>query len=78
MGYLEGYLRRRSNTEESEHTGYVVQVEVEVSALGDLEELVDERVAITGGLELIDYPKRGRELVFRATSAAAIDEDVEE
>lgn len=78
MSYLEGYLRRQGDAEEGEHTGYVVQVEIEVSALENLTELVDERVAVTGDLELIDYPRRGKELVFRATSAAAIDEDLEE
>lgn len=78
MGYLEGYLHRQSDAKEGEHTGYVLHVEVEVSSLEDVEELLNERVAVTGDLELIDYPERGKELVFKVTSAAAIDEDVEE
>lgn len=78
VGYLEGYLHRQSEVKEGEHTGYVLHVEVEVSSLADVEELLDERVAVTGDLELIDYPERGKELVFKVTSAAAIDEDVEE
>jgi hypothetical protein len=32
-------------------------------------------VAITGNLEFVDYPERGKEIVFRATSAATIEEE---
>jgi hypothetical protein len=78
VGYLEGYLHRQSDVKEGEHTGYILHVEVELSSLEAVEELLNERVAVTGALELIDYPERGKELVFKVTSAAAIDENVEE
>jgi hypothetical protein len=58
-----------------EHTGYVLEVEVDISAVQDTEELVNGQVAITGSLEFVDYPGRGKELVFKATSAAAIEEE---
>jgi hypothetical protein len=77
MAYLEGQLRRRSGTE-GEHTGYVLEVEVEMSAVLNTGELVDEQVAVTGDVEILDYPERGKVLVFRATSAAAIEEEPEE
>jgi hypothetical protein len=77
MAYLEGQLRRRSETE-GEHTGYVLEVEVEMAAVQNTEELVDEQVAVTGEVEILDYPERGKVLVFRTTSAAAIEEEVEE
>ena len=73
MAYLEGQLRRRSGSE-GEHTGYVLEVEVEMSAVQNTGELVDEQVAVTGEVEILDYPERGKVLVFRATSAAAIEE----
>ena len=77
MAYLEGQLRRRNETE-GEHTGYVLEVEVEMSAVQNTGELVDEQVAVTGEVEILDYPERGKVLVFRATSAAAIEEEAEE
>ena len=49
-----------------------------MSAVQDAGELVNGQVAVTGSLEFADYPERGKELVFRATSAAAIEEEVEE
>lgn len=78
MAYLEGYLKKQSTEYGEEHTGYVLQVEVEMSSVQNMDELLDERVAITGEVEIIDYPDRGKELVFRATSAAAIEEEAEE
>ncbi len=78
MAYLEGRLQRQSAGEEGEHTGYVLRVEVEMSAVHNVEELVDEQIAITGEVEIVDYPDRGKELVFRAISAAAIEEGEEE
>ncbi len=33
------------------------------------------QVALTGDLEFVDYPERGKVLVFKATSAAAIEEE---
>jgi hypothetical protein len=35
-------------------------------------------VAVTGEVVIVDYPERGKVLIFRATSAAAIEEEVEE
>jgi hypothetical protein len=35
-------------------------------------------VAITGDIEFVDYPEQGKILVFRATSAAAVEEEIEE
>lgn len=73
MAYLEAYLR--TNSDEGEHTGYVLEVEVDVSAVQNPEELVDEQVAVTGDVEIVDYPERGKVLIFRATSAAAMEEE---
>jgi hypothetical protein len=49
-----------------------------MSAVQDAVELVNGQVAMTGSLEFVDYPERGKELVFRATSAAIIEEEIEE
>lgn len=76
MAYLEGNLQRFNG--EGEHTGYVLQIEVEVSGVDNVDELIGERIALTGDVEIIDFPERGKELVFRATSAAGIEEDEEE
>ncbi|MGH3087238.1 MAG: hypothetical protein ACRDSJ_07965, partial [Rubrobacteraceae bacterium] len=75
MTYLEGRLRRSET--EGEHTGYVLEVEVEASAMKDAEELAGEQVALTGDVELIDFPERGKILVFKATSAAGIEDEEE-
>lgn len=74
MTYLEGELRRRINEAESEHTGYVLEVEVDMSAIKNVEELVDGEVAVTGEVEFMDYPERGKVLVFRASSVAEIED----
>ncbi len=73
MAYLEGQLRQV--TESGEHTGYVLEIEVDVSAIQDSEELANEQVALTGDIEFVNFPERGKILVFRATSAATIDEE---
>ncbi len=78
MAYLEGRLRENIVSPENEHTGYVLEIEVDISALQDPEELVNEEVAVTGDLEFIDYSERGKILVFRVTSAAAVEEETEE
>ncbi len=78
MAYLEGLLRRRTEEAEGEHTGYLLEVEVDMSAVDDLEEVVDGQVAITGEVGFVDYPQRGKILVFRATSAAAVEDEPEE
>lgn len=74
MGYLEGTLRREATRAAGEHSGYSLELEIEMSAIGNAEELVGEQVAVTGGLEIVDYPERGKVLVFRATSVAAMEE----
>lgn len=76
MAYLEGQLRT-STQSEGEHAGYVLEVEVDMSAVGIADEIVGEQVAVTGEVEIVDYPERGKVLVFRATSAAAIEEEEE-
>jgi hypothetical protein len=78
VAYLEGRLRDNTPGSEVEHTGYVLEVEVDMSAVQNTEELVNGRVAITGDIEFVDYPERGKELVFRATSAAEVEEETEE
>ncbi len=79
MAYLEGQLRGNvAGESEGEHTGYVLEVEVDMSAVQNAQELVDEQVAVTGSVEIVDYPERGKVLIFRATSAAAIEEEIEE
>ena len=75
MAYLEAYLRRETDGPEGEHTGFVLEVEVDLSAVRNPEELVDEQVAVTGEVVIVDYPERGKVLLFRATSAAAIEEE---
>lgn len=78
MAYLEGRLRRHVPDEsDGEHTGYVLEIEVDMSAVGDAEGLADEGVAVTGDVEIVDYPERGKVLLFRATSAAGMDENPE-
>ncbi|HLL38242.1 MAG TPA: hypothetical protein VK357_01075 [Rubrobacteraceae bacterium] len=79
MAYLEGRLRGATVGEtEGEHTGYVLEVEVEVSAVQNAQEIVGEHVAVTGDVVIVDYPERGKVLIFRATSAAAIEEETDE
>lgn len=78
MAYLEGRLRRDTNNSESEHTGYVIEVEVDMSDVLEAEELVGEQVALPGEVALIDFPERGKILVFKANSAAAIEDEDEE
>lgn len=78
MAYLEGQLRRNVAESDTEHTGYVLEVEVDMSAVQNAEELVNGQVAVTGDIEFVDYPEQGKVLVFRATSAAAVEEEIEE
>jgi len=79
MAYLEGQLRGNvADESEGEHTGYVLEVEVEMSAVQNAQEILGEQVAVTGEVEIVDYPERGKVLIFRATSAAAIEEEIEE
>ena len=79
MAYLEGQLRGNVAEEsEGEHTGYVLEVEVDMSAVQNAQDILGEQVAVTGEVEIVDYPERGKVLIFRATSAAAIEEEIEE
>jgi hypothetical protein len=78
MAYLEGQLRGNGVGVGGEHTGYVLEVEIDMSAVQNAQEIVGEQVAVTGEVEIVDYPERGKVLIFRATSAAAIEEEVEE
>ena len=77
MAYLEGQLRGNEVRTEGEHTGYLLEVEVDMSAVQNAQEIVGEQVAVTGEVEIVDYPERGKVLIFRATSAAAIEEGEE-
>ena len=78
MAYLEGQLRGNEVGTGGEHTGYLLEVEVDMSAVQNAQEIVGEQVAVTGEVEIVDYPERGKVLIFKATSAAAIEEEVEE
>ena len=78
MAYLEGQLRSITDEAEGEHTGYVLEVEVDMAAIQNALEIVGEQVAVTGEVVIVDYPERGKVLIFRATSAAAIEEEMEE
>jgi hypothetical protein len=78
MAYLEGQLRGNVAESAGEHTGYVLEVEVDMSAVPNAQEIVGEHVAVTGEVVIVDYPERGKVLIFRATSAAAIEEETEE
>jgi hypothetical protein len=79
MAYLEGQLRGNvADESEGEHTGYVLEVELDMSAVQNAQEILGEQVAVTGEVEIVDYPERGKVLIFRATSAAAIEEEIEE
>jgi hypothetical protein len=75
MAYLEGRLRGNIAGLEGEHTSYVLEVEVDMSAVQNAQELAGEEVAVTGDVEFADYPARGKVLVFKATSAAEIEDE---
>jgi hypothetical protein len=79
MTYLEGQLRGNvGGGSGAEHTGYVLELEVDMSAVQNAQEIVGEHVAVTGEVVIVDYPERGKVLIFRSTSAAAIEEETEE
>lgn len=75
MAYLEGWLRRAENEPEGEHTGYMLEIEVEMSAVEDVEGLVGDQLAVTGDVEIVDYPERGKIMVFKVSSSAVLEED---
>ena len=75
MGYLEGKMRRDASRAEGEHSGYSLELEIDMSAVANAPGLIHGQAAVTGDLELVDYPERGKVLVFRATSVATLDEE---
>jgi hypothetical protein len=78
MAYFEGQLKRADIEAEEEHTGYVLETEIDMSAIKDVEELLGDQIAVTGDVEIVDFPERGKILVFKATSVAVLEEDEEE
>lgn len=78
MAYFEGQLRRKSNDTEEEHTGYVLETEIDLSAIDDADDLVGDQIAVTGDVEIVDFPERGKILIFKATSVAVLEEEDEE
>ncbi len=75
MAYLEAWLRRADNKAEDEHTGYLLEIEADLSAVEDVEELVGDQLAVTGDVEIVDYPGRGKIMVFKVTSSAVLEDD---
>ena len=75
MAYLEGWLRRADNEPAGEHTGYLLEIEADLSAVEDMEEMVGDQLAVTGDVEIVDYPERGKIMVFKVTSSAVLEED---
>ncbi|HZY64802.1 MAG TPA: hypothetical protein VFE21_02850 [Rubrobacteraceae bacterium] len=75
MAYLEGWLRRAENEPQGEHTGYMLEIEVDMSAVEDVEGLVGDQLAVTGDVEIVDYPERGKIMVFKVSSSAVLEED---
>jgi hypothetical protein len=49
-----------------------------MSAIQDVEELLGDQIAVTGDVEIVDFPERGKILVFKATSVAVLEEDEDE
>ena len=78
MAYFEGQLKRADIQAGEEHTGYVLEIEMDVSAIEDADELLGDQIAVTGDVEIVDFPERGKILVFKATSVAVLEEDEED
>jgi hypothetical protein len=78
MAYFEGQLKRATTEVGEEHTGYVLETEIDLSAIQDADELVGDQIAVTGDVEIVDFPERGKILVFRASSVAVLEEDEED
>src|SRR5215208_15624 len=78
MAYFEGQLKRASKEPGEEHTGYVLETEIDMSAVQDADELLGDQIAVTGDVEIVDFPERGKILVFKATSVAVLEEDEED
>jgi hypothetical protein len=78
MAYFEGQLKRAGTEAGEDHTGYVLETEIDMSAIEDADELLGNQIAVTGDVEIVDFPDRGKILVFRATSVAVLEEDEED
>jgi hypothetical protein len=78
MAYFEGQLKRPDTGAGEKHTGYVLETEIDMSAIRDANELVGDQIAVTGDVEIVDFPERGKILVFKATSVAVLEEDEED
>ena len=78
MAYFEGQLKRARTEAGEEHAGYVLETEIDLSAIEDADELVGDQIAVTGDVEIVDFPERGKILVFRATSVAVLEDEEEE
>ena len=78
MTYFEGQLKHADTEAGEEHTGYVLEIEMDMSAIEDADELLGDQIAVTGDVEIVDFPERGKILVFRATSVAVLEEDEED
>jgi hypothetical protein len=78
MAYFEGQLKHADTEPGEEHTGYVLETEIDMSAIQDVDELLGDQIAVTGDVEIVDFPERGKILVFKATSVAVLEEDEED
>jgi hypothetical protein len=78
MAYFEGLLKRATTEVGEEHTGYVLETEIDMSAIQDTDDLIGDQIALTGDVEIVDFPERGKILVFRATSVAVLEEEEDE
>jgi hypothetical protein len=78
MAYFEGQLKRATMEAGVEHTGYILETEIDMSAIQDADELIGDQIAVTGDVEIMDFPERGKILVFRAASVAVLEEDEED
>jgi hypothetical protein len=78
MAYFEGQLKRPDTGAGEEHTGYVLETEIDMSTIQDANELVGDQIAVTGDVEIVDFPERGKILIFKATSVAVLEEDEED
>ncbi len=78
MAYFEGQLKRATTGAEEEHTGYVLETEIDMSAIQDADDLIGDQIAVTGDVEIVDFPERGKILVLKATSVAVLEEEEDE
>jgi hypothetical protein len=77
MAYFEGQLKRTTTEAGEEHTGYVLETEIDLSAIEDAGDLVGDQIAVTGDVEIVDFPERGKILILKATSVAVLEEEEE-